>query len=322
MKVLVSGAGGFLGTHVVERLLERGHAVRAIVRPASVEPAWTGNVEIVRADLRVTDDLVALFRGMDAVIHLAAATSGGEDSQFASSVVGTERFLDAMAQSQVTRFIHVSSLAVYDWERTFRTMDEKSPLLTDVYEAGAYTIAKVWQERIISRCARQHSWDLTILRPGFIWGKQHAEIAGMGRHFGRCYLMFGPLTRLPLSHVVNCADCIVAALESPSSSGEIFNVIDQDDVTVWRYVKEYARRSRQGGFFIPVPYFVGLLTAYAALCVSRLLFGRKGKLPSLLTPRRYEAQFKPLRFSNQKLKQALNWVPRLNFDQCLNSTYH
>ena len=57
--------------------------------------------EIFRADLRVHDDLVSAFDGINSVIHAAAATSGNEDIQFASSVVATERFLEAMAQSSV-----------------------------------------------------------------------------------------------------------------------------------------------------------------------------------------------------------------------------
>ena len=83
MKVLVSGAGGFLGQQVVERLLKSGHDVRAIVRPAASAPQWLGNVEICRADLRISNNLGSLFKGIDAVVHLAAATSGDEDLQFA-----------------------------------------------------------------------------------------------------------------------------------------------------------------------------------------------------------------------------------------------
>ena len=94
-------------------------------------------------------------------------------------------------------------------------MDEKTPLLGDIYKMGGYTIAKVWQERLVSRAAADASWQLTILRPGFIWGAQHAEIGGMGRIFGRIYLMFGPFTRLPLTHIMNCANSVIAALESP-----------------------------------------------------------------------------------------------------------
>ena len=54
---------------------------------------------------------------------------------------------------------------------------------------------------------------------------------------------------------------------------------------------------------------------------SRVLFGEKGKLPSLLVPRRFEAQFKPVRFSTRKLKTKLAWTPPLDFDRCLDLTY-
>ena len=321
MKVLVSGAGGFLGRHVVDRLLERGHKVRAIIRPASREPSWTSGVEIVRADLRVHVKLVSTFDGIDAVLHLAAATSGNEDIQFASTVIATERFLDAMVLSSVKRLIHVSSLVVYDWARSKSVMDEDTPLLNDIYDMGPYTIAKVWQERVVSRVARTQAWDLTIMRPGFIWGPQHAEIAGMGRRLGRNYVVFGPFTRLPLCHVINCANCLVAAVESPNTVGKNFNVIDGDQIRVWRYVREYARRTGEGGVLVPVPYQLGLGVAHVALFVSRTFFGKKGKLPSLLTPRRFESQFKPIRFSNQKLREVLAWSPPLGFDECLNLTY-
>lgn len=321
MKVLVTGAGGFLGRSVVNRLIERGHVVRAVVRPSSPKPFWPDAVEVFRADLRVQEDMTPAFAGIDVVLHLAAATSGNEDMQFASTVVATERFLEAMAKSEVKRLVHVSSLVVYNWSKAKSCMDESTPLEDKPYAMGGYTIAKIWQERIVSRFAKKYSWDLTIARPGFIWGTGHAKIAGMGRQFGQTYLLFGPLTRLPLTHVDNCADCLVKAAESPAASGEIFNIIDGDDVRVWRYAREYARRSDQRGFVLPLPYRAGLGVAQLAALTSRVLFGSKGKLPSLLTPRRFESQFKPVRFSNQKVIAKLGWQPRLSFEQCLDLSF-
>jgi nucleoside-diphosphate-sugar epimerase len=321
MKVLVTGAGGFLGQAAVRRLLAKGHEVRAIVRPSSQAPAWPDKVEVVRADLRVAKDLLSAFDGIDSVLHLAAATSGSEDAQFATSVVATERFLEAMAKSAVKRLIHVSSLVVYDWSQEKSCMDENSPLENDPYGMGGYTIAKVWQERVVSRFARQHAWDLTILRPGFIWGADHARIAGMGRQFGPVYILFGPFTRLPLTYVDNCADCLVTAVENAAASGETFNVIDSDDVRVWRFARNYARRTGRHAFFVPVPYRMGLGLAQLAALTSRLLFKGKGKLPSLLTPRRFESQFKPIRFSNQRLRSKLNWRPRLSFAESLDQSF-
>jgi UDP-glucose 4-epimerase len=201
-------------------------------------------------------------------------------------------------------------------------MDETTPLEANPYAMGGYTIAKIWQERVVSRIAKAHSWDLTIVRPGFIWGIDHTQIAGMGRQFGRIYMLFGPFTRLPLCHVDNCADCLVTAVENPAASGEIFNAIDSDDVRVWRYVSEYARRTGQRGVLLPIPYRVGLGIAQLAALTSRWLFGNKGKLPSLLTPRRFESQFKPIRFKNLRLTRKLNWAPPLSFDECLEASYH
>jgi UDP-glucose 4-epimerase len=143
----------------------------------------------------------------------------------------------------------------------------------------------------------------------------------MGRRFGRAYVVFGPFTRLPLTHVVNCADGLVAALEAPDAVGQIFNVVDGDDIRVWRYVREYDRHSGRRGFMVPVPYIVGLGIAYLALFLSRTLFGKKGQLPSLLVPRRFTWQFKPIRFSAVKLKSKLHWTPPLSFEQCVKQTY-
>jgi len=321
MRVLVSGAGGFLGRHVVDRLLQRGHVVRAILRPAAPAPPWPRDVEIFRADLRVDNRLVAAFADVGAVVHLAATVTGSEDVQFASTVVATERFLEAMVHASVKRIVHVSSLVVYDWSRARRIMDEDTPLLANAYEMGGYTIAKTWQERVVARYAKAYSLDLTVMRPGFIWGPDHAELAGMGRHLGRLYLMFGPRTRLPLTHVVNCADCLVAAAESQAAIGQTFNVIDDDDVRVWRYVAEFARRTGRRGVMMPIPYRVGLGVAQLAALTSGALYGRKGKLPSLLMPRRFEQQFKPIRFSNRKVASLLGWKPRLSFAECLDVSF-
>jgi UDP-glucose 4-epimerase len=275
----------------------------------------------VHADLRLSDNLGEAFADIDAVVHLAAATSGSEDQQFASTVAGTENFLSTMAQRGVARLIHVSSLVVYDWSQAVGVLDERTPLRNAFYDMGGYTIAKIWQERLVTRAAQANEWRLTIMRPGFIWGPGKAEIAGMGRRLGRMYLIFGPFTRLPLCHVANCADAIRTALENPASIGHTFNVIDGDDVRVWRYVKEFAHGTGQLGVLVPLPYSFGMGMARAASLVSRSLFGAKGKLPSLFLPKRFESQFKPLRFSNKKLRTDLGWAPPMSFDDCLKDTY-
>ena len=188
MRALVTGANGFLGRHVVSTLLARGIDVRAVVRPAARLEAlgWPSSVEVFRADLRASRELGRAFEGVDVLLHLAAVVSGAEDAQFAGTVVGTERLLDAMAASACRRLVLCSTFSVYDFSSTRRILDENSPLhaAQDVYARDGYTIAKWWQERVTRRFAETHGWDLTVLRPGFIWGRDHAYMAALGQQFG------------------------------------------------------------------------------------------------------------------------------------------
>jgi UDP-glucose 4-epimerase len=133
-------------------------------------------------------------------------------------------------------------------------------------------------------------------------------------------VVFGGSTRIPLTHVVNCADLFATAAEDPRAIGETINVVDDDEVRIWGYLGEYLRHSG-GGVRVAVPYALALAAVRLAQWSSRRIFRGKGKLPSLLIPCRFEARFKPLRFSNRKARGLLGWRPPLNFAECLRLTH-
>ena len=309
MKVLVTGAGGFLGTRVVSALLERGHAVRALVRPATeVTPAgWLGRAEIVRADLRASPALEKLFDGVDVLVHLAATVRGSPESQFAGSVVGTERLLEGMRRAGSTRrVVLASSFSVYDWTAAKKSLTEASPLESRPYERDGYTVAKMWQERVVRRLAGDSGWTLAVLRPGFIYGSGAAPVAGAGIKLGDVFLVVGPFTRLPLTHVENCAAAFADAAEKGAEG--TFNIVDDERISAWRYAGRLLENSRHS-LRLVLPYSAGLAIAYAAQFTSRALFPPKGgKLPEVLVPRRYRAVFRPLRFDNRCAKEVLGWT--------------
>lgn len=318
MKVLITGANGLLGRAVVSAFLSRGHAVRAVVRPSATigHLDWPDSVDVFRADLRSHPGLGASFEDVNVLVHLAAVVLGNDATHFASTVGGTERLLDAMSRSTTRRLVLASSFSVYGWIECSRTVDEGSPAPSDLYECGAYAIAKTWQERIARRMSAIHAWQLTVLRPGIIWGPGH-ELSGIvGPRFGATRLVVGAHRHLPLTYVTNCADCFVKAAEDPKAVGETFNVVDGHKVTAWRYAKEVLQRSGEGGRRIPVPYWLARANAFTADHCRRLLFGERGKLPALLTPR-YIAYMRPLHFSNQKLQAALGWEAPLDFQEAL-----
>ncbi|WP_406696199.1 NAD(P)-dependent oxidoreductase [Singulisphaera sp. Ch08] len=325
MRVLVTGANGLLGRQVVRTLLDRGHDVRAMVRPATDlgNLDWPASVEIVRTDLRASGDLTGAFKGIDTLIHLAAAVQGGEDAQLAAAVVGTERLLGAMAATETRRLVFASSFSIYDWRVTRGELTEDSPVESapDLYDRDGYAIAKLWQERVVRRASAEHGWDLVTLRPGFIWGCGNEYLACLGQRFGRFHLVIAPLARIPLTYVENCAEMFVLAAEDSRASGETFNVVDGTDVSAWRYLGDHLRSRGEQGIRIPIPYKLGYLGALLATFISKRLFSGKGKLPSLLVPCRFEARFKPIRSPNRKAREILNWRPRLDYAACLQRTY-
>jgi nucleoside-diphosphate-sugar epimerase len=325
VRVLITGANGFLGRYVVAEFLLRGHSVRAMVRPSARldDLEWADRVEIVRADLRVARDLDEAFAGVDVLVHLAAAVTGGEDAQFSATVVGTERLLEAMARSRTRRLVLASSFSVYDWSAIRGVLTEESPLEAgaDLYERDGYAVAKAWQERVVRREADAHGWELTVLRPGFIWGRGNAYLSCLGQKLGPIHLVFGGSTRIPLTHAANCADLIATATVEPRAIGETFNVVDDDKIRVWGFLGDYLRRSGAGGVRVPIPYHLAMAGVRLAKWTSRRLFQGKGKLPSLLVPCRFEARFKPLRFSNRKAREVLGWQPPWSFPDCLRLTY-
>lgn len=323
MKALVTGANGFLGQRVVAALLAQGHVVRALVRPAAAveEIGWPDSVEIVRGDLRSARDLVPAFEGVDVLVHLAAAVTGGEDAMFASTVSGTERLLTAMASTTCRRILLASSFAVYDWSAIRGRLDENSPLETgaDLYRRDGYTIAKSWQERVTRRFVAEHGWDLTVLRPGFIWGRDHGYLAACGQRVGRrLHIVIGPFSHLPLTHVDNCADLFARAAVDPRAVGQTLNVVDGTGERIWRYLGDHLKHSGQPGFRLPVPYTVVFGVVRLAFAT---IFKRNEKLPNVLIPWRFESRLKPLRFTNRRAQELLGWRPPYAYRECLRRTY-
>jgi len=322
VKALVTGANGFLGQRVVAALLEQGHSVRALVRPAAAvdEIGWPDSVEIVRGDLRSSRELTPAFDDVDVLVHLAAAVTGGDDAMFASTVSGTERLLTAMVGTGCRRIVLASSFSVYDWSAIHGTLDESSPTETgaDLYSRDGYSIAKSWQERVTRRFAAEHGWDLTVLRPGFIWGRDHGYIAACGQQIGRLHIVIGPFSHLPLTHVDNCADLFARAAADPRAVGQTFNVVDGPGERIWGYLGDHLRRSGQAGFRIPVPYT--LVYGVVRLAFATI-FKRNEKLPHVLVPCRFESRLKPLRYTNRRAEEVLGWRPPYDYAECLRRSY-
>jgi len=323
MRVLVTGAAGFLGQAVVAALLDRGHDVRTVLRP-STQPeslAWYDKVEVFRADLRSHPDLPSAFDGIDSLVHLAATMSGGESAMFSGTVTSTERLLTAMARTPTRRLVLASSYAVYGWSRVHGVLDEDSPLEPRLYSRDGYTVSKTWQERVSRRLSREQGWDLTVLRPGFVWGRGGEWVYGLGIRAGPVLAVVAPHSRLPLTHVRNCADCFAAVVDDDRSFGETYNVVDGHRLSTWEYAGRYLNWTGGRGVRVPLPYRVGMSAAGIVSAAIGAAARRPTRLPSLFVPSSFEARFKPLRHDNAKLAGQLGWHPPYGLSACLDDTF-
>lgn len=312
MKVLVTGASGFLGRAVTEALVRHGHTVRALTRSRPDPASVAAGVEPWLADLRVAD-LAPALAGIDAVVHGAAVLAGDVMEQFQGTVLPTERLLEAMVRVGPRRLVLVSSFSVYDWTAAVGELHERSALEPRLEKRDGYTVAKIWQERLCRRYAEAEGLCLSVLRPGFIWSDERRWVAGAGIRLGGTLVVNGPLRRLPLTHVENCADCVALSVSAEAANGETINVVDSDSTRAWHYAGALVRDPATGiARRIALPYHLGLLVAWVASAGARVLFGPRARLPGLLAPHRYRARFRSLRFPNAKAARLLAWKPRVH----------
>jgi UDP-glucose 4-epimerase len=318
MRVLVTGASGFVGRYVMPAIANRGHSVRALSR-RPVEA-----VEFFEADLLQPPTLAAALKGIDAVVHLAISVTPDREILRDETIVGTKNLCEAMVATGVTRLIHCSSRAVYDWKLAKRTPDESAALDANPQLRDEYAQAKIAQEHLIRDYAGRFNWRATILRPGFIWGPGREQLAGWGHSFGPLHFVVDGRRRLPMSYVENCAECFALAVDEARAEGQAFNIVDDDLPTAREYATVQLKQAGHGGPVISVPYWPGLIVAQLATRLNRTFFGGRLNLPGLLAPASYRARFSPIHLSNQKAKDLLGWRPQYGFrdawERACNST--
>ena len=241
--VFVTGATGLVGSHVVEEAISRGHRVRALVRGSS-DTSWLDrqDVEKVIGDLEDPKALEEGVQGADLVFNCAAKVGDwGTLEEFRRlNVAALKRLLDASVDATVGRFVHVSSLGVYEGRDHFGT-DESTPPAANSLDA--YTRSKTEAEALVLEYHREKGLPVSIVRPGFIYGERDRTVLPKlltvlkkGRFF---YFGSGDQA-LNCIYVKNLVAALFLAAESPLAVGEVFNVTDGDRVSKRQFVGRQA----------------------------------------------------------------------------------
>jgi nucleoside-diphosphate-sugar epimerase len=315
--IFLTGATGLVGSHVAEDAIRRGHRVRALVRATS-DTRWLDKwgVEQVRGDLADPEALRRGAAGADWILNCAAKVGDwGTLEEFRSLNVDAFRhLLDAAVASKVGRFVHVSSLGVYEARDHFGT-DETVPPAAESLDA--YTRSKVEAEELALSYVRNHGLPLSIVRPGFIYGPRDRTVlpkllkalrAGTFAYFG------SGEQALNCIYVKNLVEGIFLAAEVPQAIGEVFNLTDGARVSKRQFV---GRVAELAGLRPPRRKIPLWLAWTLAVLMERRARRRKATEPPLVNKARYKFLGLNLDYSTAKARRILGYQPPYSTEQGL-----
>jgi nucleoside-diphosphate-sugar epimerase len=249
MKALVTGASGFLGSHIVDACVRAGDQVRVLVRKQSDLSylRTISGIEYAFGDLRDTASLRAATDGVDVVHHSAArVTDTGTRTQFwDENVLGTQRLMEAATEAGAQRFVFISSpsalMGVKDGDRF--GIDESQPY--PARHLNFYSETKAAAERLV--LAANHPGLTTVaLRPRGIWGpRDHSgfmpRLVAKMRSGKLPNLSGGRPVYASLCHCHNAAEASVRAARANGVGGKAYFVADPQPVEVWSMLAALAR---------------------------------------------------------------------------------
>jgi len=315
--LFITGATGLVGSHVAEEAVRRGYRVRALVRGSS-DTRWLDawGVEKVAGDLEDESAIRKGVAGADWVFNCAAKVGDwGSLEDFRRLNVGALRILlEAATAAKVGRFVHVSSLGVYEGRDHFGT-DETTP--TAAQALDGYTRSKVEAEELALGYVRDRGLPLTVVRPGFIYGERDRTVLPKLLHSLRTgrFAYFGSGQQaLNCIYVKNLVHALFLAAESPSSVGEVFNVTDGARVSKEQFI---GRVAELAGLKRPRRRIPLWLARLLATLLERRAIRKGSTTPPLVNKARYKFLGLNLDYSIEKARRVLGYNPPFTTDQGL-----
>jgi NAD dependent epimerase/dehydratase len=243
---LVTGAGGFIGGHLVARLIREGAKVRAFVRYNSrnergtldwLDPELLGDVEVVLGDLRDVESVQQAATGVDTIFHLAAQIAipysfVNPRDFFETNALGTLNVAQAALAAGATRVVHTSTSEVYGSARTVPITEEHP-----IEPQSPYAASKVAADKLMDAWHRTYELPVTVLRPFNTYGPHQSARAVIPTIISQALaggpVRLGSLTpRLDLTYVEDTVSGFLAAAASDAAIGRTLQLGTGHDVSV------------------------------------------------------------------------------------------
>ena len=303
MRTLVTGGTGFIGSHVVDILLENGHSVTLLSRKPKVPERWKGrDVTVSVGDLREPGQMVDAMQGMETVFHIGEVrnTTAGNA---ALNVGLVESMAMALKPSGVKRLVFVSSLSVAGIPKAIPATED-TPALEVLHDQ--YTEYKRKAEAIIRQpgSGAEH----VIVRPGVVYGPGSRHLGNMIdtiRWIGPLGLPFigNGKNLMPLIHVKDLARAVYLAGTVPDAANQTLNITDGERRTWLGFFTAVAEAQRKRFRLIPVH---PALVKFPALVVDLFtsVFGQSLDLPAFVS---YVSR--DVHFDCGRARSVLGWEP-------------
>ncbi len=320
MRVLVTGANGFIGSALSEALVEAGCEVQGLILEGTDPgPLTRLGVPVFAGDICKPESLVEPLRGVETVFHLAAlAKDWGPWALFmAINADGTRNVLEAARDAGITRFVHMSSLAIHAFSGHVDA-DESTVAGNDI---NGYCTSKIVAESMVQR-ARTLGWfETTIIRPGAI-------IVGPGDT--TAFIHLAPVLEkggLPLagegsqltcySYVQNLTEGMILAAVRPEGAGQTFILTDDRMITIRAYLTAVCDALGAPANFRSVPVWLAEAAGWTLEALWKL--ARRPEPPPI---HRYRVGIvaRDFHFSCSKAKRVLGYRPRVALAEGLERT--
>lgn len=308
MKVLVSGATGFLGGRIIAKLLDEGHEVVGVVRSTSNTEGLPKAVEIKEADLFDISSLEDAVQGVDAVIHLAAYFNfypADEELMFKVNVEGTKNIMNACVGTSIERFIYCSTTETIGAVRFPPGTED-----TELRPNYSYGESKVLAEQAIREITADTGLAHIILRPTGVMGEGDLYVmyeVALELYNGKVFALPRDLSAgIMFTHVDDVVSGFIAAL-NPMAALNNTIILCPDEAISWEEFVDIMTTAL--GVKPPRLRVPGFLAKFGMALLSP--FKNRKKMTFFWHPKSVDMILAQHVYSNEKAKRLLGWAPQV-----------